>query len=92
MFTTRTGLRPSDRNLRRILDAAAKKAGVVGVSHHTLRHTHGSMLLDQGWTIPEISKRLGHANPMITAEVYSHVMPDRSRDLSFLDAVPAEMR
>jgi len=78
MFTTRTGQRPSDRNLRRILDAAAKRAGVVGVTHHTFRHTHGSMLLDQGWTIPEVSERLGHANPMITAEVYSHVMPERS--------------
>ena len=85
MFTTRTGQRPSDRNLRRILHAAAKRAGVVGVTHHTFRHTHGSMLLDQGWTIPEVSERLGHANPMITAEVYSHAMPERSRDLAFLD-------
>jgi len=84
MFTTSTGQRPSDRNLLRILDAAAKRAGVVGVTHHTFRHTHGSMLLAEGWTIPEVSKRLGHANPMITAQVYSHAT-ERPRDLSFLD-------
>ena len=85
MFHTQTGNRLGDRNLRRILDDAARRAGVVGVSHHTFRHTHGSILLDQGWSIPEVSRRLGHANPKITAEVYSHAMPDRTRELSFLD-------
>ncbi len=89
MFHTRTGARLSDRNLRRVLDAAAARVGVVGVSHHTFRHTHGSILLDEGWSIPEVSKRLGHANPKITAEVYSHAMPDRSRELSFLDTLGA---
>jgi len=90
MFHTRTGKRLSDRNLCRVLDAAVQRAGVVGVSHHTFRHTHGSMLLDQGWSIPEVSKRLGHANPKITAEVYSHAMPDRTRELSFLDGLAPE--
>jgi integrase len=85
MFQTRTGQRPNDRNLRRILDTAAKKAGVFGISHHTFRHTHGSLLLDEGWSIPEVSERLGHADPAITAAVYSHRMPDRKRDLGFLD-------
>lgn len=86
MFHTRTGKHLSDRNLRRVLDAAAVRAGVIGVSHHSSRYTHGSMLLDQCWSIPEVSKRLGHASPKITAEVYSQAMRDRQRDLSFLDA------
>lgn len=91
MFHTRTGERLNDRNLRRVLDAATNKAGVVGVSHHTFRHTHGSILLDRvehgggGWSIPEVSERLGHASPEITAAVYSHAMPDQTRELSFLD-------
>jgi integrase len=87
MFHTRTGARLSDRNLRRVLDRAVVKASVIGVSHHSFRHTHGSMLLDEGWTIPEVSERLGHANPAITAAVYSHRMRDRRRELAFLDAV-----
>jgi integrase len=85
MFRTRTGGRLSDRNLRRVLDAAAAAVALDGVTHHLLRHTHGSMLLDEGWTIPEVSQRLGHASPKITAEVYAHVMPDRPRNLGFLD-------
>lgn len=86
MFHTRNGQRLNDRNLLRVLEAAATKAGVAGVSHHTFRHTHGSMLLDQGWSIPDVAHRLGHANPAITAQVYSHRMRDRDHDLSFLDA------
>lgn len=88
MFTSRTGERLNDRNLRRVLDAAAERAGVVGISHHTFRHTHGSILIDEGWSIPEVSKRLGHADPAITASVYAHALPDRRRSLSFLDAEP----
>ena len=37
------------------------------------------MLIDQGWTIPEVSERLGHADPSITAKVYSHKLRDRRR-------------
>jgi integrase len=91
MFHTRTGQRLNDRNLRRILDSAAKQAGVIGISHHTFRHTHGSMLLDEGWSIPEVSERLGHANPAITAAVYSHRMRDRKRELGFLDALRVQV-
>lgn len=95
MFATRTGKRLSDRNLRRVLDAvthpqkrrdgtiveALVGPGLEWVSFHTFRHTHGSMLIDQGWTIPEVSERLGHADPAITARVYSHKLRDRRREV-----------
>lgn len=85
ILVTRTGKRLSDRNLARVLEAAATAAGLSGVSHHTFRHTHGSLLLDEGWTIAEVSSRLGHADPAITARVYMHKMRDRRRPLGFLD-------
>jgi integrase len=53
----------------------AAKAGLKGVGLHTLRHTHGSMLLSAGVPLPTVSKRLGHANPNITAAVYAHALP-----------------
>jgi integrase len=87
MFHTRSGKRLSDRNLRRVLDTATAKVGIAGVGPHTFRHTHGSILLDEGWSIPEVSHRLGHADPAITARVYAHRMQDRRRELSFLDAL-----
>jgi integrase len=85
ILASRTGKRLSDRNLRRVLDAACERAAVADVSHHTFRHTHGSMLLDEGWTIAEVAARLGHADPAITAKVYAHKMRDRRRELGFLD-------
>jgi integrase len=47
----------------------AKKAGLAGVSLHTMRHSHGSQLLSLGVPLPTVSKRLGHAT------VYSHALP-----------------
>ena len=56
-----------------MLAAASTQSAVGGVSHHTFRHTHGSILLDEGWTIAEVSERLGHASVGITLDLYSHV-------------------
>jgi integrase len=46
-----------------------------GASLHTLRHSHGSQLIADGVPIPEVSARLGHANPNVTMGVYAHVIP-----------------
>ena len=53
----------------------AKKAGLIGVSLHTMRHSHGSQLLSLGVPLPTVSKRLGHANTHVTATIYSHALP-----------------
>jgi integrase len=53
----------------------AAKAGLAGVSLHTMRHSHGSQLLSLGVPLPTVSKRLGHANVHVTATVYSHALP-----------------
>jgi integrase len=46
----------------------------VRASLHSLRHFSASMLLSQHCPITVVSKRLGHANPQITLDVYSHAM------------------
>lgn len=43
------------------------------VSPHMLRHTHVSLLAEQGIPLDAISRRLGHHNCRITKEVYLHV-------------------
>jgi integrase len=43
MFRTSTGTRYADRNVRRVLDAATKRAGLEWVHFHTFRHTCASM-------------------------------------------------
>lgn len=40
---------------------------------HALRHTHASLLLENGVSIDAISRRLGHENSKVTKEIYLHV-------------------
>jgi integrase len=43
------------------------------ITPHALRHTHTSLLFEQGFTIDEIARRLGHGDSKITQEIYTHV-------------------
>ncbi|MDO4490504.1 MAG: site-specific integrase [Lachnospiraceae bacterium] len=40
---------------------------------HSLRHTHASLLFEAGFTVPEVSARLRHADSRVTQEIYIHV-------------------
>ena len=40
---------------------------------HALRHTHVALLAEQGIPLEAISRRLGHSNSRITANIYFHV-------------------
>jgi integrase len=51
----------------------AANFGVPEVTLHGLRHTHASQLIDAGVDIVTISKRLGHAKPNVTLQVYAHL-------------------
>jgi integrase len=56
------------------LERACKRADIAKPwpSFHELRHTHASAWIAQGGDVVELSSRLGHADPSITAGVYSH--------------------
>jgi integrase len=43
---------------------------------HDLRHTHATHLLQEGWPVITVSRRLGHANPAITLAIYAHAITD----------------
>jgi integrase len=54
-----------------------KKAGIPNdVKFHDLRHTHATLLLQQGVNVKVVAERLGHSKATMTMDVYSHVMPD----------------
>jgi integrase len=65
-----------------------RRAEVPRLSPHQLRHLHASLLLQHGLTIPEVSAHLGHANPRITLQVYSHLLPGSSRVAQVLESIP----
>ena len=68
----------------------AKKAGLTGVSLHTLRHSHRSQLLSAGVPLPTVTRRLGHTNVHTTATVYSHALA--SDELAAADIWSAAMK
>lgn len=42
---------------------------------HDFRHTHASVLINEGINIQEIARRLGHSDTSITWKVYAHLYP-----------------
>lgn len=52
-----------------------KSLRIIGrkITPHTLRHTHASLLMEQGIGIDAISRRLGHSDSKVTKEIYLHV-------------------
>jgi len=53
---------------------AMEALGMPGVTLHSLRHTHASMLIASGVDILTISRRLGHSSPTITLNTYGHLV------------------
>lgn len=54
------------------LKTAGRSLG-YDIHPHVLRHTHVALLAEQGVSLEEISRRLGHDNSDITKKIYYHV-------------------
>ena len=57
------------------LDAWARRAGMKGITLHSLRHSHASVMLQEGVSSRTVADRLGHSNVVITLGTYSHLPP-----------------
>ena len=52
-----------------------RKAGFPGVRMHDARHTHATLMLEQGVNWKIISELLGHGSVAMTLDLYAHVSP-----------------
>ncbi len=57
-----------------------RKANLPPIRFHDLRHTHATLLLQQGEHPKVVSERLGHSTITITMDLYSHVMPNMQKE------------
>ena len=73
----------SKYSLKRQLDTACRRAKVPRIRIHDLRHSHASLLINQGEDYLVVKERLGHDihynNNLIT---YSHLYPSKQKTLA----------
>ncbi|WP_242652563.1 site-specific integrase [Desulfofarcimen acetoxidans] len=72
--------------IRNTMNRVLKKAGLDHIRVHDLRHTAGSILLDEGVPLTTVSAFLGHSTPATTASVYAHALRKGESIAKFLDA------
>ncbi|KGI00278.1 site-specific integrase [Oenococcus oeni] len=70
----------TNQSMNRHLKVVCDKLDIKSVTIHGLRHTHASLLLANGVSMQYVSKRLGHANLMITEKVYSHLLESKRKE------------
>jgi integrase len=63
-----------------------RRTGLPAVSLHSLRHAHGSFLLDQGEGIVDVAARLGHS-PDVLLRVYAHHGDDSQDSAAALEGL-----
>lgn len=80
VFSTQEGQPLSRHNLlRRQLRPVCNRLGLCGITWHSLRHSHATLLDAVGAPLGTVQALLGHSTSEITREVYLHAIPDDQR-------------
>lgn len=58
-----------------------KKTGVKRIRIHDIRHSHASLLINQGCDALILADRLGHEKVSTTLNTYSHLFPHKQQEL-----------
>ncbi|MCE7927202.1 MAG: site-specific integrase [Chloroflexi bacterium CFX7] len=80
VFTDEAGDPMSDSRLRKAFARIVKEAGLPKQRFHDLRHAAATYMLTQGVPLRVAMEVLGHSQIHVTANTYSHVMPELKRE------------
>src|SRR5699024_5762053 len=80
LFRNQKGSLINPRQISRVKDRVVKKANMKGIPVHHFRHTHASLLLENGVSVKRVQERLGQAKPSITQDVYGFAIPRDEND------------
>lgn len=73
--------KPIDENtIRRAKNKACASANIKQIRIHDFRHSHVSLLINQGFSAFDIAKRLGHSVEMVN-NVYGHWFTDAQQNM-----------
>lgn len=80
LFLNARGGRLTRQGAWEVLQGAAERGGLAGVSPHMLRHSFATHLLDGGVDVRVVQELLGHAS-VTTTQVYTQVTVDKLREV-----------
>lgn len=67
--------------LKREMERGCKLSGVKRIRIHDIRHSHASLLINQGCDALILANRLGHEKVSTTLNIYSHLFPHKQTEL-----------
>lgn len=79
LFGGNTPVTPSSAT--RVFKKAISDSGVKKIRIHDLRHSHATILINNGVNIVAVSKRLGHSTIEQTLKTYTHLLKDTDLEL-----------
>ncbi len=84
IFISRIGTPLDKHHLLKSFRKLLEDAGLPKIRFHDLRHTAASLMLNNGIPVIIVSRRLGHAKPSITLDVYGHLIPGKQWEAAAL--------
>jgi integrase len=76
-----------DNLYHRLFLPVLEKAGIRKIRLHDLRHTFGSLLIQNGASIAYVKEQMGHSSIQVTVDIYGHLIP--GANVSFIDSLDA---
>lgn len=80
VFTRQSGGPYHPANLSKLLGRMTTEVGLPRLTAHGLRHTSATLMLANGVPPKVAAERLGHADPTLFTNLYSHVTPTMQRE------------
>lgn len=77
VFCNELGKIIDSRNLTKSYKRAILKANIPYRKFHSLRHTYATRLFENRVSLKTIQALLGHSKIEITANIYTHVLPEQ---------------
>jgi integrase len=80
VFTKVNGEPYHPQGLSKLLGRVSTEIGLPRLTAHGLRHTSATLMLASGVPPKVAAERLGHADPTLFSNLYSHVTPTLQRE------------
>ncbi|WP_153464814.1 tyrosine-type recombinase/integrase [Sediminibacillus terrae] len=75
-----TGKEYTDASILYALRRCIKRTGISSITPHGLRHTHATLLINQGVGVKYVAERLGNT-PMMILDIYGHTFKEVEREI-----------